>query len=297
MKPRSLWIAFFAALAVVTMDLGLAAWCQYRALQTVTHDAQTTMASSRRLGRILQHQRHLPVGASATDATATGDSRLSGQEIVDQLRGMPEYAPFLRRQQRRRTIEEYGPWLEQLSLSPERKEELKRLLDARGAAISDAYTASKEAGLTAKQVSEVISRVHKAGSEPLREFLGSDDYASLSRYDKARSWSQNTVAELQDYLSERAIATLRPEQEIALADAYVASQWKWKEGMPPPGVLYRRMNDQIAGLSSAALDPDQREAMKAYFQFANTRSQLLGQLLHPQDPDGAAISTNYTGRR
>jgi hypothetical protein len=118
-----------------------------------------------------------------------------------------------------------------------------------------------------------------------------------SANEAAKPWTNTELPQLEAYLGERGVPPLNAQQKKVLSEAYVAAKkWEPTGDKPAPAVLYRLQNERIGILAGHALDPFQREAVAGYLTFINARSQIMGQVLNPNDPDGVVITPGVAPR-
>lgn len=247
-----------------------------------------------------------PPGATAPTKPARAVHSTSGTTNMDQghqirqvLLRMPEYAPFLRSELRRRTMREYGDWFAQLDVSPERLEAIKQLIGYSEGTKQDAFEAAKAAGyrMGTMEHSELLRGYAQEVETRLRQGLTPEEYASYRNFEAAKGWTNSELPQFEAYLGERAAPALTRDQKRVLSEAYVAARrWKPAGDKPPVAVLYRLQNEQIGIAAGHALDPVQRDALVGYISFINRRSQIMGQLLNPKDPDGIIMTPGMATR-
>lgn len=211
-----------------------------------------------------------------------------GYQINKLLRDMPEYAPILRRETRRTTMEQYGALFDQISLAPDNLERVKQILDERWISLQDASLAANERGIPNSDpgYQRMLDELIQKADRQLRDVLTPADYDLYSRYTRIRTWQSRQLPELEDYFAVSGVPNLAAAQKQSLGETFLALQ-KWKPDGPavPQGMLFRLRNDQFAAKAGAALDPQQQAALTAYMKFVNAREDTLARLMHPEDPD------------
>ncbi|MDO8544042.1 MAG: hypothetical protein Q7S40_26670 [Opitutaceae bacterium] len=233
-----------------------------------------------------------PKPTAAANVTSGVTNMDRGRQTREALLRMPEYAPFLRADLRRRTMREYGEWFAQLDVSPEHLESIKQLVAGSIGTKQDAFEAATAAGyrMSTLEFAKVMRNYREEAETRLRQGFTPEEYVSYRNFETAKAWTNTELPQLEAYLGERGVSALTPQQKRVLREAYVAAlNWEPTGDKPALAVLYRMRNEQIGILAGHALESVQREALVGYLTFINTRSQIMGQLLNPKDPDGVII--------
>lgn len=240
-----------------------------------------------------------PSPAAPANASPGATNMDRGRQIRQALLRMPEYAPLLRAELRRRMMRNYGEWLSQLDVSNERLESIKELLAASIATKQDSFEALLDAGyrMGTLEFEKTWRNYHEDADTRLRQGFTPQEYASYQNFEAAKSWTNTELPQLEAYFGERGISALTPQQKRALREAYVAARnWQPTGEKPAPAVLHRMQNERIGVLAGSALEPVQREALVGYLTFINARNQVMGQLLNPLYPDAVVITPGVAPR-
>jgi hypothetical protein len=225
-----------------------------------------------------------PTASSATERT---------REVRQALLHMPEYVALVRGKSRRQAMRDYGEWLSQLKVTPERLAAIKDALTERVATIQDALDAGVDAGyrFSSREFGALYQRFDREANGRFKDALTTDEYVSYQQYESAKPWVTKDLLELQDYLAERDVTPLSPQQRKSVIEAYTASRrWESEGARLPAAAEWRMRNDRLVSIAGAALQPSQQEVLAGYVNFLNGRSVVLGRVLSPSAPDASLIT-------
>jgi hypothetical protein len=186
-----------------------------------------------------------------------------------------------------------GEWLSQLKVTPERLAAIKDALTERVATIQDALDAGVDAGyrFSSREFGALYQRFDREANGRFKDALTTDEYVSYQQYESAKPWVTKDLLELQDYLAERDVTPLSPQQRKSVIEAYTASRrWESEGARLPAAAEWRMRNDRLVSIAGAALQPSQQEVLAGYVNFLNGRSVVLGRVLSPSAPDASLIT-------
>lgn len=224
-----------------------------------------------------------------------------GSRLSDELRTLPEYAPFEQRRLRRLTLRRYGELFAELKLTPEREDALKKILDER---LGEAMNASRIVQQGAhdpggRESARSWKQTQEAAEAKIAALLSDEEHAAYSRFEKSSAWCSGRQHELDELVADRGLAPLSPVQKQTLAAAYYEAHNRKPdptEGQLTDVALQRRRYDEMAKLAAARLDPRQRAVLADYLTFDYTRGEILGRLCYPEKPAGSAFVTVFYPR-
>ena len=235
-----------------------------------------------------------PSPAASSSAAAPLSNFARTWRDRDKLRALPEYARFLRCDLRRRTMREYGSLFAELKLSPERLAALKDAIDDMLGTAQDAHELAGQAsyGSLSPEYAKLVRPPRDQGRQRVRDFLGPEDYARFERFEKSAGWRNHQQFELAEYLADRGVPALIPDQNRTLTHAYVESLVRMQGGATTGATAVaqaRLQNAKFAERAAPALSPPQQAALAAYLDFNRSRGEVLGRLLFPDRPPGSVV--------
>lgn len=240
-----------------------------------------------------------PAAPAAARPAPPATNLARGSRLADELRSLPEYAPFEQRRLRRSTLRRYSELLAELKLASEREEAFKRILDERlGEGIKALRIASQEGhGQGSKEHARLQQQVSEAAEAKIAALLSDEEKAVYARFEKSLSWRSVQQPELDELVADRGLPSFSPAQKQALAAAYYEAR-NWKPdptGGPLADVaLQQRRNEEMAKLAAATLDPRQRAVLADYLAFHHARGEILGRLYFPEKPAGSVfVAVSY----
>jgi hypothetical protein len=259
---------------------------------------QDELAANGRQRQALRLAQAKAASAAVTPAVAKeappATNLARGSRLADALAALPEYAPFEQRRYRRLTLRRYGELFAELKLAPEREEVLKAIF------VRDSLQGSQLLRDTYRQGRDTLSPEHEKArgqlksetDSAIRALLTADERAIYERYEKSSPWRTNLQPELEEFVADRGLSPLTPDQKQALAAAYYEAR-NWRpdpaEGKLTNVALVRRRHEQMAKIAAAALDPKQRAVLSDYLEFNDARGEIAGRLLFPERPAGSVL--------
>jgi hypothetical protein len=229
--------------------LGLLAWRQHGELQDLRHSALNRTERSdlqRRIWELERQNRELRdasaaanrSGRAADPATAgSAPERASGRparpdpgrdlaqfNALREAVARPDVQALVQTQVRGAVESRYGPLLRSLNLTPDRQEQLRRLLVERTLSAQDVLTAAFDQGLDARDnpasVRKLLADAQEEVNRSIRSTVGEPAFNQLVAYEQTLP-QRGVVTELQARLagSESSLTPAQADQLVALLAA------------------------------------------------------------------------------